>query len=156
MERILILKGCAGLGNRLITLYSAIRYCIKTHRKLYVDWSDGMFEDKGKNAFFEFFELKGVEHSENLKEVYLAVDNHASIYPRTMTDDELSKGIYENWHVVGSYLAKHSPLYRVVIGKFVVGKVSSLFGLRSWQRKADNSKVFLTLLKKYIMKIISC
>jgi len=47
MEKYLVLKGCAGLGNRLITLLKAIQYCKKTGRRLYVDWADGMFAGGG-------------------------------------------------------------------------------------------------------------
>jgi hypothetical protein len=60
--RYFILKGCAGLGNRLTTLTWVIRYCLRTGRILVVDWSDGMFGPKGKNPFHDFFELKGVPH----------------------------------------------------------------------------------------------
>jgi hypothetical protein len=60
--RYFVLKGCAGLGNRLITLSWVIRYCIRTRRILLVDWSDGMFGPKGENQFQRFFELNNVPH----------------------------------------------------------------------------------------------
>lgn len=58
-KKYLVLKGCAGLGNRLITLMGAIRYCERTQRILYVDWADGMFDQEGQNAFTQYFELNG-------------------------------------------------------------------------------------------------
>lgn len=54
----LVLKGCAGLGNRFITLMKAINYAKVSGRTLYVDWSDGMFGALGKNAFSEYFDIK--------------------------------------------------------------------------------------------------
>lgn len=40
----IVLKACAGLGNRLVTLSNAIDYSLKNNRTLYVDWSDGLFK----------------------------------------------------------------------------------------------------------------
>lgn len=51
------MKGCAGLGNRLVTIYSAIKYSEKTNRKLMIDWEDGQFDVKGINAFEKCFDL---------------------------------------------------------------------------------------------------
>lgn len=51
MDRYVIVKGCAGLGNRLMTVAAALEYAQKTNRMLYVDWADGFFAPKGQNAF---------------------------------------------------------------------------------------------------------
>ena len=40
-QKYLILKGCAGLGNRIFSILNAISYSKKTGRKLIIDWSDG-------------------------------------------------------------------------------------------------------------------
>lgn len=58
-----IVKGCAGLGNRLVTIYSAILYSKGTQRKLIIDWRDGQFDRKGLNAFDKCFVLKNVDHT---------------------------------------------------------------------------------------------
>lgn len=63
--RFLVVKGIEGLGNRLMCVANAIEYCQKTNRALYVDWSDGMFADKGINAFHTFFDVKGITYEEN-------------------------------------------------------------------------------------------
>lgn len=55
-KNFLIVKGVAGFGNRISTLADAILYAEKTNRRLYVDWSDGMYGDKGENSFFDIFE----------------------------------------------------------------------------------------------------
>lgn len=54
-DRYLVVKGCAGLGNRLMTVAAALEYAQKTNRLLYVDWSDGFFAPKGLNAFERLF-----------------------------------------------------------------------------------------------------
>jgi hypothetical protein len=53
----LIVKGCAGIGNRLVTIYASIKYSEKTNRKLIIDWEDGQFDVKGINAFDKCFDL---------------------------------------------------------------------------------------------------
>ncbi|MFI5203103.1 MAG: hypothetical protein ACHQF2_01305 [Flavobacteriales bacterium] len=58
MKKILVLKGCAGLGNRIITVLSALVYAEKTNRDLYIDWSDGLYGETGKNMFTHYFTLK--------------------------------------------------------------------------------------------------
>lgn len=68
-KKYLVLKACAGLGNRLVTLYAAIKYCEKNNRILIVDWSDGQFDKKGINAFEKCFELSqiAVDKIENIE-----------------------------------------------------------------------------------------
>ncbi|MBX3165258.1 MAG: hypothetical protein KF900_12350 [Bacteroidetes bacterium] len=55
-EKYLILKGCAGLGNRLVTIFAAIQYAQKNNRQLVIDWTDGQFDKKGINAFDKCFD----------------------------------------------------------------------------------------------------
>ena len=68
-EKHLILKGCAGLGNRLYTLCSAIEYAQKTDRTLLVDWTDGQFAPEGVNAFQKCFDLKEVRAIKSWSEI---------------------------------------------------------------------------------------
>lgn len=75
----IIVKGAAGLGNRLITLTTAITYAKKTNRRLIVDWSEGQFYKKGENAFFQCFDLKGVDYSAGISDID-AIE-HLSVYP---------------------------------------------------------------------------
>lgn len=56
----LIIKGCAGLGNRLVTAFIAIQYAKKNDRLLIIDWADGQFDKKQINAFNKCFDLKNV------------------------------------------------------------------------------------------------
>ncbi len=77
-DRYLIVKGTCGLGNRLMVLANALEYCEKTGRTIIVDWCDGMFTSKGKNAFTEYFEIKGFAWQ---KEVNIHKAKATSFYP---------------------------------------------------------------------------
>ena len=57
-KKYLYVKGCAGLGNRLVTVYSALQYCKKNNRSIVIDWTDGQFDKKGINAFEKCFEMR--------------------------------------------------------------------------------------------------
>lgn len=69
-KKYLILKGLAGLGNRLASLTFAINYAKKTQRTLYVDWSDEMVSNGKHNVFHKFFELKNIDYSSNLQDLW--------------------------------------------------------------------------------------
>ena len=57
-ERVLVTKGVAGLGNRLLSVLGAIIYCRITKRKLCVDWSDDAYSEDSENVFPLAFECK--------------------------------------------------------------------------------------------------
>lgn len=57
MSKYLVLKGCAGIGNRIISACKALAYAQQTGRKLYIDWSDGQFGYRGDNVFYKYFEF---------------------------------------------------------------------------------------------------
>lgn len=59
-NRCVLVMGTAGLGNRMRTVVSALDYCRRTNRKLYVDWSDGMYGPKGENIFANYFKIDDV------------------------------------------------------------------------------------------------
>lgn len=50
-SRIVLVKGSSGLGNRLLSLLSAILYARLAGRQVVVDWRDGSYADPGVNAF---------------------------------------------------------------------------------------------------------
>ena len=60
--RYLILKGIAGLGNRLLTVAAGIHYSRMSQRVLVVDWSDGMYGPVRHPAFGDLFELPGIDY----------------------------------------------------------------------------------------------
>lgn len=69
MTKIVINKGVAGLGNRLITAAAAIEYAISNNRALLVDWSDGVYSEKGKNIFHQYFSIKDIAQIASLEEI---------------------------------------------------------------------------------------
>lgn len=137
MKKFLLLKGCAGLGNRFITLQKAILYAQKNNRILYVDWSDGMFAPEGENAFYKYFTLSNVKSIDSIEPIVDSISNGASIYPKSLTLEEVCGSIYKNFWHVGSWLSWHFPIYRVAATTIFKGKIASVFGLQSWQRKYD-------------------
>jgi hypothetical protein len=58
-DKVLIVKGIAGLGNRILALLSAMLYARLARRGLIVDWRDGFYAKKGINAFPLLFECPG-------------------------------------------------------------------------------------------------
>ena len=54
-SKILLVKGKAGLGNRLLCLLGSILYADITDRQLVIDWCDGAYSKKGDNAFPLYF-----------------------------------------------------------------------------------------------------
>ena len=148
----LVLKGCAGLGNRFITLMKAINYAKLSGRTLYVDWSDGMFEALGKNAFSEYFDLKGIKCC-NLEDVISAYETGATCYPSKMRKDDLTNPICEERDVKGQfvvYLPKiaRKTIYKVALSVVPLHKLVYILGLQSFQRIEVKEK----LSWKYVVK----
>jgi hypothetical protein len=55
-QRIVLVKGISGLGNRILALLSAILYARLAGRRVVVDWRDGYYADPGTNAFPRLFQ----------------------------------------------------------------------------------------------------
>lgn len=134
--RYLVVKGLAGLGNRLITLLSAADYAQAAGRRLHIDWSDGMFGPVRENVFYRFFELKNVDSEPDLSMIVSALRQGASAYPATLTPDALEKNIFATYDCVSSPLGRH-PLYRVPLSVVAKGNLSALLGLQTWQPLAE-------------------
>jgi hypothetical protein len=67
--RYLVVKGCAGLGNRLMTLAWGIGYAAASKRTLVVDWTDGIYAEKGRNAFPDVFSLRGISQLNSVEDI---------------------------------------------------------------------------------------
>lgn len=88
-NRVVIVKGIAGLGNRLRCVAAAIEYAKKTGREVYIDWTDGMFLPEGENAFNKYFEIAdfpAVTEFESL--------NVETFYPDVYAELPMSGSIY--------------------------------------------------------------
>lgn len=88
-----VVKGCAGLGNRLVTLCQAISYAQKTNRTLLVDWRDGMLGGRNENIFWDYFTLKDCDFTEALIE---DVAEKKSVYP-LLWEANLATSIYDRY-----------------------------------------------------------
>ena len=55
-DKFLLVKGAAGLGNRILCLLTAILYTRLTGRRLLVDWNDTIYSTDGSNVFHRFFQ----------------------------------------------------------------------------------------------------
>ncbi|MEL6854484.1 MAG: nodulation protein NodZ [Cyanobacteria bacterium J06607_13] len=86
MNQYLLVKGTAGLGNRVFVLVTAILYARMCDRTLVVDWSDDFYTNHSGNAkntptqnvFSTLFELKNTPHAPSVPEDVLA---EGSVYP---------------------------------------------------------------------------
>ncbi|NLZ74161.1 MAG: hypothetical protein GX905_10190 [Bacteroidales bacterium] len=107
MNKYLVLKGCAGLGNRLITLTNAIQYATSSNRVLLVDWADGMFRKKGENVFYDYFDIKGVTHIKSINEIETFIPK--TCYPRIWGQNPKASvyDLYEPNHA--NFLLKFFP-----------------------------------------------
>ncbi|MFC7339388.1 nodulation protein NodZ [Haloferula chungangensis] len=60
-DKYLVVKGKAGMGNRLLYLAYSVVYAIASQRALHIDWRDEVYSDDGVDAFEALFALKGIE-----------------------------------------------------------------------------------------------
>ena len=117
MNKYLIIKGCAGLGNRLMTICAAIEYCKKTNRILFVDWTDGQFGEAGVNAFNDFFEIKNFPVILNLEEI-INFDK-LTTYPEIWGTQPL-KNIYD------IYIQEGNNYFQKLPNKLLFGRLKML------------------------------
>ena len=124
----LVVKACAGLGNRLVTIFSAIDYCKKNNRILVVDWSDGQFEKKGVNAFHKCFKLEDISNVD-----IDSIDNWSSLsHSSGLFKANKNEGVYD------LYFDKHSKFWLKLPSKFFFNdKLKKL--RRRWQPIVDGA-----------------
>ena len=137
-RKYLVLKGCAGLGNRLLTLSEAVGYAAATGRCLHVDWSDGMFGPRGDNVFPRYFEVHGVPLEPSLEPVAAALAAGASTYPVGLSPDELRGNIYDWFNTCGARFAR-LPIYRRNISRVAKGVAAAAAGLQIWHRGPEST-----------------
>jgi hypothetical protein len=54
--RLVLVKGRAGLGNRILSALTGIAYARLTGRGLFIHWNDGRYSDDRSNVFHRFFQ----------------------------------------------------------------------------------------------------
>jgi hypothetical protein len=75
-ERYLVVKGDQGLGNRILSLLSALLLARLTGRRLVVDWRDPFYASGGRDAFAELLVLRRASsRSGSLPEEVLETDS---------------------------------------------------------------------------------
>ena len=95
VQKYLLLKGCAGLGNRIYSALNALDYCIANNRKLVVDWSDGQFGEKGDNIFNDCFTINDEHFYDGpMEKIYNIEDCNP-----TNWKNKLSSSIYDLYQV---------------------------------------------------------
>lgn len=65
MKKIILIKGKAGLGNRVLSTLCGIIFGLMSGRRIAVDWTDGAYAAPGTNAFPQLFASPCVEGPEN-------------------------------------------------------------------------------------------
>jgi hypothetical protein len=67
-NKFLLVKGIAGLGNRMLSALTGILYARLTGRKLIIDWSDPTFSQNGSNAFHDLFQCSICDPADDIRE----------------------------------------------------------------------------------------
>ena len=67
-NKYVVVKGKAGLGNRMQSLLTGILYSKLSGRKLYIDWSDPTYTNDGTNSFHRFFKCPLVSPNDQFPE----------------------------------------------------------------------------------------
>jgi hypothetical protein len=88
-DRYLIVKGIAGLGDRLMTLGKALQLASLTGRTLVIDWShDSWNHDDPPKGFWHYFDLSGLPRSVRVlrgdAETYALLDKLTAIQADTL------------------------------------------------------------------------
>lgn len=62
----MIVKGKAGLGNRILSALTGILYARLSGRKLIIDWSDPVYSNDGTNVFHHYFRCSSVNPDDHI------------------------------------------------------------------------------------------
>jgi hypothetical protein len=129
-----VIKGVAGLGNRLITLSKAIEYAEATGRTLYVDWRDGMNGPIQKNVFYNYFELHGIDCTSDPAEIVERLNNGADIYPAFYNLPDFNRPMHEMCNYLRPSVIKKNKI-KIALSFIFRHKAGNLVGLDSWELK---------------------
>ncbi len=145
MDKYLVLKGCAGIGNRFITLMKAIQYAKLSRRIIYVDWGDGMFDNVGNNIFEEYF-VFNYPHTATLNDLIGALKNGATTYPKSIEERDFYIPVYPESNIASGFdvytpRIAHKTIYKVGLSIIPLHKLVYLLGLQSFQRPEKMEKM---------------
>ena len=139
-DKILLVKGAAGLGNRILCALTGILYARLTRRRLLIDWSDGTYSDDGSNVFYRFFQCHGCsstdeipvtdsvrphiwcghlhESSAALRKLYAPKSRNSPLIWRQFSVDLSSLDYQEDVLVMWSYMEQVDTLRKHFNGEF--------------------------------------
>jgi len=151
-KKYLVVKGHCGLGNRLQTLVGAKVYAEATGRKLIIDWSDGMYGEKGRNVFPEFFSLEGASYSLN------EVKDSESVYP-AMWEGNLECNVSEivkrtNWYPFGEMNLPSCDLAKIDYDQDVLIYTAYVHNLHRIPKHALQKSKYASMSEEQIIKKI--
>lgn len=129
-DKFLIVKGCAGLGNRLFTILESLNYAVRNNRKLYIDWSDGQFGKLNHNIFNDFFYLR---HNLFIEDLANYPHSKTNCYPK-LWNNNLDKNIYDLYDVgIPNYVLNKTP-------NFLLSSKNKRNKSQLWVKKNINNK----------------
>jgi len=135
--RFVMLKGFAGLGNRLLSLSACLTYAQETGRTVVVDWRDGMYAPRGVDAFKQIFMLSGAADLQSLEGIPISL-----IHPSSWSIGALHEP------VDSLYELKTSPLPRIPTWLLPRGRMKMLnrfWGFRKTLSSSVRSGLFTFL-----------
>lgn len=138
-EKYLVLRGCAGLGNRLFTFLYALQFAKSACRVLVVDWRDGQFHFPGKNAFGHAFSMDGVRSIDEFNPKGL------SVYP--CKEFLKGNGIYD----VANYKFGYTGKLKFLFTNIFNGRFSRW--VSSWHLKSDRGSLLLAPFRNTFMEM---
>ncbi len=83
-DQFLVIKGKAGMGNRILSVLDGILYSQITGRQLIVDWSDYTYSNDNSNIFPLFFDLPSSLSLEEIKSHGMSI--HPVIWQNHLND----------------------------------------------------------------------
>src|SRR6185437_10558237 len=105
---IVLIKGAAGLGNRMLAVLSGAAYAQITGRLPAVDWRDGLFAPENSNAFDLLFKSSGNVQAEAISE-----------------NDSVSPSIWRGKVSLSANSLVHS-LWPHLLGEYSTAKMTSI------------------------------
>jgi hypothetical protein len=78
-DKILLVKGIAGLGNRILCAMGAVLYARLSGRRLVIDWTDPLYSSNGDNVFHRLFTSRACSPAD-------AIPSMESVYPALWSD----------------------------------------------------------------------
>lgn len=92
-DKFLLVKGRAGLGNRILSAMTGILYARLSGRRLIIDWSDFTYSNGGSNVFHSFFTCQSCKPNDQIPDTYSVSPSvwHGHLHERVIDIDRRYK-----------------------------------------------------------------